>query len=38
MAIRWGSYKAKGLYDELIRAAGKPRDAAAPLCAYLRQL
>lgn len=38
MAIRWGSYKVKGLYDELIRAAGKPRDAAAPLCAYLRQL
>jgi uncharacterized circularly permuted ATP-grasp superfamily protein len=38
MAIRWGSYKVKGLYDELIRAAGKPRDAAKPLCDYLRAL
>jgi len=38
MAIRWGSYKVKGLYDELIRAAGKPRDAARPLCDYLRSL
>ena len=38
MAIRWGSYKVKGLYDELIRAAGKPRVSAAPLCQYLRNL
>lgn len=38
MAIRWGSYKVKGLYDELIRAAGKPRPAAAALCDYLRKL
>ncbi len=38
MAIRWGSYKVKGIYDELIRAAGKPREAAKPLCDYLRAL
>ncbi len=38
MAIRWGSYKVKGIYDELIRAAGKPRDVAKPLCDYLRVL
>jgi len=38
MSIRWGSYKVKGIYDELIRAAGKPRDAAKPLCDYLRAL
>ena len=38
MAIRWGSYKVKDLYDELIRAAGKPRPVAERLCAYLRNL
>ncbi|AWL13176.1 uncharacterized protein HMF8227_02725 [Saliniradius amylolyticus] len=38
MAIRWGSYKVTGLYDELIRAAGKPRPAANTLCDYLRGL
>lgn len=38
MTIRWGSYKVKGLYDELIRVAGKPRSAAAALCQYLRNL
>ncbi|WP_455218144.1 circularly permuted type 2 ATP-grasp protein [Kaarinaea lacus] len=38
MTIRWGSYKVKGIYDELIRAAGKPRDAARPVCDYLRTL
>ncbi|UCH52582.1 MAG: circularly permuted type 2 ATP-grasp protein [Pseudomonadota bacterium] len=38
MAIRWGSYKVKGYYDELIRAAGKPRPAAAHVCDYLRTL
>jgi uncharacterized circularly permuted ATP-grasp superfamily protein len=38
MTIRWGSYKVKGLYDELIRVAGKPRPAAAALCQYLRNL
>jgi len=38
MAIRWGSYKAKGFYDELIRAAGKPRPVTESLCRYLRDL
>jgi len=38
MAIRWGGYRAKGLHDELIRAAGKPRTAAVRLCEYLRSL
>ena len=38
MAIRWGSYKTKGLYDELIRASGKPRESSASLCNYLRNL
>ena len=38
MAIRWGSYKVKGFYDELIRVTGKPRPAASALCQYLRNL
>jgi uncharacterized circularly permuted ATP-grasp superfamily protein len=38
MAIRWGSYKVKGFYDELIRVTGKPRPAADALCQYLRGL
>lgn len=38
MAIRWGNYKTKDIYDELIRVAGKPRPIAEPLCRYLRQL
>jgi uncharacterized circularly permuted ATP-grasp superfamily protein len=38
MAIRWGSYKVKGFYDELIRVAGKPWPAAKVLCDYLRSL
>ncbi len=38
MTIRWGSYKVNGLYDELIRAAGKPRDAAKEVCDYFRAL
>lgn len=38
MTIRWGSYKVKGFYDELIRVAGKPRPAASVLCQYLRNL
>jgi uncharacterized circularly permuted ATP-grasp superfamily protein len=38
MAIRWGKYKTDHFYDELIRAAGKPRPVAAPLCNYLREL
>jgi len=38
MAIRWGSYKVKNLYDELLRASGRPRPAAQRLCNYLRSL
>lgn len=38
MAIRWGSYRVKGLYDELLRASGRPRPAAEALCNYLRTL
>jgi uncharacterized circularly permuted ATP-grasp superfamily protein len=38
MAIRWGSYKVKGLHDELLRASGRPRPAAQALCSYLRSL
>ena len=38
MAIRWGSYRTKGYYDELIRAAGKPRAAARGVCDTLRAL
>jgi uncharacterized circularly permuted ATP-grasp superfamily protein len=38
MPIRWGSYKVTNLYDELLRASGRPRPAAQALCAYLRTL
>jgi len=38
MAIRWGSYRVKGLHDELLRASGRPRPAADRLCRYLRNL
>jgi len=38
MAIRWGSYKVKGIHDELIRVSGRPRPAARALCDYLRAL
>jgi len=38
MTIRWGSYKVKNLYDELLRASGRPRPAAQALCSYLRSL
>lgn len=38
MAIRWGNYKTKGFYDELIHAAGKPRPVAKELCQYLHKL
>ena len=38
MTIRWGSYKAKGFYDELVRVAGKPRPVSDALCSYLRNL
>ncbi len=38
MTIRWGSYKVKNLYDEMLRASGRPRPAAQTLCSYLRAL
>ena len=38
MAIRWGSYKVKDLYDEMLRASGRPRPAALALSNYLRSL
>ena len=38
MPIRWGSYKVTNLYDELLRASGRPRPAAQAMCAYLRTL
>ena len=38
MAIRWGSYRIKGLYDELLRATNRSRPAAQALCSYLRAL
>ena len=38
MAIRWGSYRVKGYYDELIRVAGKPRAGSRGVCEYLRGL
>lgn len=38
MTIRWGSYKVKNLYDEMLRASGRPRPAAVILSNYLRSL
>jgi len=38
MAIRWGSYRVKNLYDELLRASNRPRPPAAAICDYLRSL
>lgn len=38
MAIRWGSYKVKNFYDEMMRASGKPRPAAEILARYLYSL
>ncbi|MCC6303222.1 MAG: circularly permuted type 2 ATP-grasp protein [Gammaproteobacteria bacterium] len=38
MAIRWGSYRVKGIHDELIRATGRAQPAARALCQYLRAL
>lgn len=38
MTIRWGSYKVKNLYDEMLRASGRPRPAAQTLSTYLRTL
>ena len=38
MTISWRHYKVTGLYDELIRAAGKPRPVAERLTRYLSSL
>ena len=38
MTIRWGSYKVRDIFDELIRVTGRPRPAAQALCGYLRSL
>ncbi len=38
MPIRWKTYQVKGLYDELIRAPGRPRYGAKDLCKYLSSL
>jgi uncharacterized circularly permuted ATP-grasp superfamily protein len=38
MAIRWGNYPVRTGYDELIRARGKPHEAAAHLCNFLYTL
>lgn len=38
MAIRWKEYPTQGLYDELMRGGGRPRDAARFLCRHLRGL
>lgn len=36
--VNWDQYTAKGFYDELIAAPGKPRTEAATLCQYLADL
>ncbi|MCH9638110.1 MAG: circularly permuted type 2 ATP-grasp protein, partial [Betaproteobacteria bacterium] len=38
MTIRWGSYKVKNLYDEMLRASNRPRPPALALSNYLRSL
>ena len=38
MSISWRRYRTRGLHDELIRAAGKPREHALPLTSYLSSL
>ncbi len=35
MAINWRNYRVRGLYDELFRAAGRPRPAAQTLTRFL---
>ena len=36
--VNWDQYTAKGFYDELIAAPGKPRPESAMLCKYLADL
>ncbi|MCH9672701.1 MAG: circularly permuted type 2 ATP-grasp protein, partial [Gammaproteobacteria bacterium] len=38
MTINWNAYSVKGLYDELIRARGRPREFAKPLTQFLASL
>ena len=38
MVIRWKEYPTQGLYDELMRGGGRPREAARFLCQYLKRL
>jgi uncharacterized circularly permuted ATP-grasp superfamily protein len=38
MAIRWGSYRFKGFYDELIHSVGKAHAGLQGVCNYLRGL
>ena len=38
MAIHWKEYPTQGLYDELMRGGGRPREAARFLCQYLKRL
>ena len=38
MTIRWKQYATTGLYDELIRSAGRPREWAKPLCKFFSAL
>ncbi len=38
MPVHWKEYKVAGFYDELMRAGGRPRDAARTLARYLASL
>jgi uncharacterized circularly permuted ATP-grasp superfamily protein len=38
MPIRWKQYATTGLYDELIRSPGRPREWARPLCKFFSSL
>ena len=38
MAIHWKEYPTRGLYDELMRGGGRPREAARFLCQHLKRL
>jgi uncharacterized circularly permuted ATP-grasp superfamily protein len=38
MTIRWKNYQTTGLYDELIKSAGRPRQWSRPLCRFFRSL
>lgn len=38
MTIRWGNYRLRDNYDELVQQNGRPRPSAQDLCRHLRQL